>query len=64
MARRRQWKACLRQPPIFPRGPSLTACQSLEIILGDFPLIGIQPTETMRMLLKRFIEQRTAEPQA
>lgn len=33
-------------------------------ILGDFPLIGIQPKETMRMLLGRFLERRAAEPQA
>jgi predicted DsbA family dithiol-disulfide isomerase len=33
-------------------------------ILGDFPLIGIQPIDTMRLLLRRFIDQRTAEPQA
>jgi predicted DsbA family dithiol-disulfide isomerase len=32
-------------------------------ILGDFPLIGIQPKETMRLLLRRFIERRAAEPQ-
>ncbi len=31
-------------------------------ILGDFPLTGIQPKETMRMLLGRFIEQRSREP--
>jgi predicted DsbA family dithiol-disulfide isomerase len=35
-----------------------------SFILGDFPLIGIQPIETMRMLLGRFIEQRAEEPQA
>lgn len=35
-----------------------------SFILGDFPLIGIQPIETMRMLLGRFIERRAAEPQA
>lgn len=35
-----------------------------SFILGDFPLIGIQPIETMRLLLGRFIEHRTAEPQA
>ncbi len=35
-----------------------------SFILGDFPLIGIQPIETMRMLLARFIERRAAEPQA
>jgi predicted DsbA family dithiol-disulfide isomerase len=33
-------------------------------MLGDFPLIGIQPIATMRMLIQRFIAQRTAEPQA
>ena len=33
-------------------------------ILGDFPLIGIQPIDTMRMLFQRFIEQRSAEPSA
>jgi predicted DsbA family dithiol-disulfide isomerase len=33
-------------------------------ILGDFPLIGIQPIETMRMLLGRFLERRAAEPRA
>lgn len=30
-------------------------------ILGDFPLTGIQPKETMRMLLRRFVEQRSRE---
>ena len=33
-------------------------------ILGDFPMIGIQPIESMRLLLGRFIRQRTEEPQA
>jgi predicted DsbA family dithiol-disulfide isomerase len=33
-------------------------------ILGDFPMIGIQPTESMRLLLGRFIRQRCEEPQA
>ncbi len=33
-------------------------------MLGDFPLIGIQPIATMRMLIQRFIAQRTTEPQA
>jgi predicted DsbA family dithiol-disulfide isomerase len=33
-------------------------------MLGDFPMTGIQPAETMRMLLGRFIRQRQAEPQA
>lgn len=31
-------------------------------ILGDFPLVGIQPKETMRMLIRRYIEQRAEEP--
>jgi len=29
-------------------------------MLGDFPLIGIQPIDTMRMLIGRFIEKRAA----
>lgn len=30
-------------------------------ILGDFPLIGIQPIDSMRLLLGRFISQRSRE---
>jgi predicted DsbA family dithiol-disulfide isomerase len=33
-------------------------------MLGEFPLIGIQPKETMRLLLNRFISQRRSVPQA
>lgn len=33
-------------------------------ILGDFPMIGIQPADTMRLLLARFMRQRASEPQA
>jgi predicted DsbA family dithiol-disulfide isomerase len=33
-------------------------------ILGDFPMIGIQPIESMRLLLSRFMKQRSGEPQA
>jgi predicted DsbA family dithiol-disulfide isomerase len=33
-------------------------------ILGDFPLIGIQPIESMRLLIGRFLSQRSQEPQA
>jgi predicted DsbA family dithiol-disulfide isomerase len=33
-------------------------------LLGDFPLIGIQPIDTMRMLLRRFMDQRQKEPQS
>jgi predicted DsbA family dithiol-disulfide isomerase len=31
-------------------------------ILGDFPLTGIQPKDTMRLLLQRFIDQRKRDP--
>jgi predicted DsbA family dithiol-disulfide isomerase len=31
-------------------------------IMGDFPLIGIQPIATMRLLLRRFIDQRMQNP--
>ena len=33
-------------------------------ILGDFPMIGIQPIESMRLLLGRYIRQLADEPQA
>ena len=33
-------------------------------ILGDFPMIGIQPIDSMRLLLGRYIQQRSDEPQA
>jgi predicted DsbA family dithiol-disulfide isomerase len=33
-------------------------------MLGEFPLIGIQPKETMRLLLNRFLLQRHRAPQA
>lgn len=33
-------------------------------MLGDFPLIGIQRVETMRLLFERFIALRTQEPGA
>lgn len=35
-----------------------------SFVLGEFPLIGIQPKETMRLLLSRFITQRRSESQA
>jgi predicted DsbA family dithiol-disulfide isomerase len=31
-------------------------------ILGDFPLIGIQPIDTMRLLFQRYIQQRRDDP--
>lgn len=39
----------------------LSALGYPAFILGDFPLIGIQPIATMRLLLSRFIEQRAHE---
>ncbi|MGH7949322.1 MAG: DsbA family oxidoreductase, partial [Candidatus Binataceae bacterium] len=33
-------------------------------ILGDFTLTGIQPKDSMRLVLSRYITQRTTEPQA
>ena len=33
-------------------------------ILGDYPLIGIQPIATMRQVIARFMQQRMSEPQA
>jgi predicted DsbA family dithiol-disulfide isomerase len=33
-------------------------------MLGEFPLIGIQPKQTMRLLLARFLSQRRSTPQA
>jgi predicted DsbA family dithiol-disulfide isomerase len=41
-----------------------TALGYPTFILGDFPLIGIQPIESMRMLIGRFLSQRSQEPQA
>lgn len=31
-------------------------------ILGDYPMIGIQPAETMRLVFERFIRNRRSEP--
>lgn len=41
---------------------SFSALGYPTFMLGDFPLIGIQPKETMRLLLRRFVERRAAEP--
>jgi predicted DsbA family dithiol-disulfide isomerase len=43
---------------------SFSALGYPTFILGEFPLIGIQPKTTMRLLLLRFLEQRRREPQA
>jgi predicted DsbA family dithiol-disulfide isomerase len=40
---------------------SMSALGYPAFILGDFPLIGIQPIASMRLLLRRFIEQRSRE---
>jgi predicted DsbA family dithiol-disulfide isomerase len=39
----------------------LSALGYPAFILGEFPLIGIQPIASMRLLLRRFIDQRTRE---
>jgi predicted DsbA family dithiol-disulfide isomerase len=39
----------------------LSALGYPAFVLGDFPLIGIQPIATMRLLLRRFIDQRSHE---
>jgi predicted DsbA family dithiol-disulfide isomerase len=39
----------------------LSAVGYPAFILGDFPLIGIQPIASMRLLLQRFIDQRSHE---
>jgi predicted DsbA family dithiol-disulfide isomerase len=39
----------------------LSALGYPAFILGDFPLIGIQPIYSMRLLLRRFIDQRTGD---
>jgi predicted DsbA family dithiol-disulfide isomerase len=41
---------------------SVAAIGYPAFILGDYPLIGIQPIETMRLLFRRFLEQRAREP--
>ena len=41
---------------------SVSAIGYPAFILGDYPLIGIQPIETMRLLLRRFVSQRAREP--
>jgi predicted DsbA family dithiol-disulfide isomerase len=41
---------------------SVSAIGYPAFILGDYPLIGIQPIETMRLLLRRFVKQRALEP--
>ena len=39
----------------------LSAVGYPTFILGDFPLIGIQPIASMRLLFRRFIDQRSQE---
>jgi predicted DsbA family dithiol-disulfide isomerase len=41
---------------------SVAAIGYPAFILGSYPLIGIQPIETMRLLIRRFLDQRAREP--
>lgn len=43
---------------------SFSALGYPAFILGDFPLIGIRPIDSMRLILGRYIRMRTAEPGA
>ena len=43
---------------------SFSALGYPTFMLGDFPLIGIQPLKTMRLLIRRFIDKRAEEPGA
>ncbi|MGA2409020.1 MAG: DsbA family protein [Candidatus Binataceae bacterium] len=51
-------------PAIAANKEEADRCSALgypAFILGDFPLIGIQPIATMRLLLRRYIDQRSQE---
>jgi predicted DsbA family dithiol-disulfide isomerase len=41
---------------------NLSALGYPTFVLGEFPLTGIQPIETMRLLFSRYIRQRAANP--
>lgn len=41
---------------------NLSALGYPTFVLGEFPLTGIQPIETMRLLFARYIRQRAANP--
>jgi len=41
---------------------SVAAIGYPAFILGDYPMIGIQPIGTMRLLIRRFLDQRAREP--
>jgi predicted DsbA family dithiol-disulfide isomerase len=43
---------------------SFSALGYPTFMLGEFPLVGIQPKSTMHMLLARFLEQRRRQAQA
>jgi predicted DsbA family dithiol-disulfide isomerase len=43
---------------------SFSALGYPTFMFGEFPLIGIQPKSTMRLLLERFLDQRRREAQA
>ena len=68
---RERFHAAIRSGAAIPRleanrreADEFSALGYPTFILGDFPLTGIQPIDSMRLILSRFIAQRGAEPQA
>jgi predicted DsbA family dithiol-disulfide isomerase len=68
---RSKFRAALDSRAMFPRiaehkreADQFSALGYPAFILGDFTMIGIQPIETMRLVLGRYIRQRAEEPQA
>jgi len=66
-----QFRAVLESRAMAPRieahrreADEFSALGYPTFILGDYPLIGIQPIATMRQVIARFMQQRTSEPQA
>jgi predicted DsbA family dithiol-disulfide isomerase len=64
----KQFRADLESRRMAPRiaankeeADRLSAVGYPAFILGDFPLIGIQPITTMRLLLRRFIDLRSQD---
>jgi len=68
---RERFRADIRSGVAIPRleankreADEFSALGYPTFILGDFPLTGIQPIDSMRLIVSRFIAQRSAEPQA
>jgi len=66
-----RFRGALQTPRLAPRfeeyrreADEFSALGYPTFILGDYPLIGIQPIATMRQVITRFIRQRRTEPQA